>query len=69
MASIDTTRTASGISAGSIVAFITRGFATVAAWNDARITRKSLSKLSARELDDIGLTFADIDMIATRSSR
>ena len=69
MASIDTTRTASGVSAGSILAFINRGFDAISGWNDARITRKSLSKLSARELDDIGLTIADIDMIATRGSR
>ena len=69
MASIDTTRTATGISAGSIVAFVTRGFATVAAWNDARITRKSLSQLSARELDDIGLTYGDIDDVASGGLR
>jgi uncharacterized protein YjiS (DUF1127 family) len=44
-------------------------FSAVAAWNDARITRNSLSKLSARELDDIGLSFGDIDAIAKRSAR
>ena len=35
----------------------------VAAWNDARLTRKTLSQLSDRELDDIGLTRGDIDRI------
>ncbi len=29
-------------------------------WNDARVTRSALNKLSDRELDDIGLTRADI---------
>ncbi len=53
------TGTASGI-VSSIVA-------TVAAWNDARITRKALSKLSDRELDDIGLSRSDIDSIAARA--
>lgn len=33
-------------------------------WNDARLTRNMLSKLSDGELDDIGLTRADIDRVA-----
>ena len=37
--------------------------AAVSAWNDARVTRTSLSKLSNRELDDIGLCRGDIEMI------
>ena len=41
-------------------------FGSLSAWNDARVTRKALSKLSARELDDIGLTRADIDLISER---
>ncbi|MDG3042018.1 DUF1127 domain-containing protein [Roseicyclus marinus] len=36
----------------------------IAAWNDARITRKSLSALTDRELDDLGLVRGDIDDIA-----
>ena len=35
----------------------------VSAWNDARRTRNALSKLSAHELDDIGLALGDIDRI------
>lgn len=38
--------------------------ATIAAWNDARVTRKGLSSLSDRELDDLGLVRGDIDDIA-----
>lgn len=34
-------------------------------WNDARVTRKALSGLTDRELDDIGLTRGDIDGVAT----
>lgn len=37
---------------------------TFAAWNDARVTRTALSKLSDRELDDIGLCRGDIEDIA-----
>ena len=37
---------------------------TVAAWNDARVTRKGLSALTDRELDDLGLVRGDIDDIA-----
>ena len=33
------------------------------AWNDARVTRKALSKLSDRELDDIGLCRGDLELI------
>lgn len=69
MAAFDTTRPASGIAAGRVSSFFTNMFAAVAAWNDARITRNSLSKLTARELDDIGLTYGDIDAIAERSAR
>ncbi len=38
-------------------------FAGIAAWNDRRVTRRELSKLSDRELEDIGLCRADIDTI------
>lgn len=34
-----------------------------AGWNDARVTRNALGKLSDRELDDIGLCRGDIEMI------
>ncbi len=40
---------------------------TFAAWNDARVTRNALSRLSDRELDDIGLSRGDIDTIVTRA--
>lgn len=49
--------------------FFSNILGSLAAWNDARVTRKSLSKLSARELDDIGLHRGDIDEIAQRGSR
>ena len=35
-------------------------FARLISWNDQRVTVNELSKLSNRELDDIGLTRADI---------
>lgn len=67
MASIDTNRPAVGFSAGNAFVFVVRAFAAIAAWNDARVTRKSLSKLTARELNDIGLSAGDIEMIASRA--
>ena len=48
---ITTYRAINGVSA-MLIAF--------AAWNDARVTRNALGKLSDRELDDIGLCRADI---------
>ncbi|MGZ9811248.1 DUF1127 domain-containing protein [Pseudoroseicyclus sp. H15] len=41
----------------------------ITGWNDERLTRKSLSALTARELDDIGLCRGDIDTIARLGSR
>lgn len=37
---------------------------TLIEWNTRRQTAKALNKLTNRELDDIGLTRADIAMIA-----
>ena len=39
------------------------------AWNDARVTRKSLSTLSDHELDDLGLVRGDIEDIAKGTYR
>lgn len=33
-------------------------------WNDRRLTRNSLNRLSTRQLDDIGLVRGDIEEIA-----
>ncbi|MCU0803252.1 MAG: DUF1127 domain-containing protein [Rhodobacteraceae bacterium] len=38
-------------------------FVALKGWNDARMTRKALHKLSNRELDDIGLCRGDIETI------
>lgn len=38
-------------------------FGTLADWNDTRATRSALGKLTDRELDDIGLTRADIERV------
>ena len=36
---------------------------TLATWNDARLTRRALGRLSDRELDDIGLCRGDVEML------
>ena len=64
MASITNRPAGAGFSATSL---ITALVAKVAAWNDARVTRNSLSRLSDRELDDLGLVRSDIDAIAEGS--
>jgi uncharacterized protein YjiS (DUF1127 family) len=65
VSALDTPRSRTGSSlAGQISALFVSAYETVTAWNDARITRKSLSRLSDRELDDIGLTRADIDSVS-----
>lgn len=62
MAVIDTTR------AGDAPTFVFGGLSKLveaySAWKSARVTRKALSQLTDRELDDIGLSRADIETIA-----
>jgi uncharacterized protein YjiS (DUF1127 family) len=45
------------------VQFVTEVLANLATWNDGRITRNALGKLSDRELDDIGLCRGDLESI------
>jgi uncharacterized protein YjiS (DUF1127 family) len=63
MAAFDTSRPVAVLNAGRISSYFSEMVGTLATWNDARITRKALSKLSSRELEDIGLTYADLDSI------
>lgn len=44
--------------------FVSKMIDSVTAWNDARVTRNALARLSDRELNDIGLTRFDIDHLA-----
>ncbi|MFC3567890.1 DUF1127 domain-containing protein [Paracoccus sp. TOH] len=53
--------------AGGLGRIVARVTATVAGWNNARITRRELNLLTDRELDDIGLTRGDIERIARRA--
>ncbi|NIZ08940.1 DUF1127 domain-containing protein [Pseudooceanicola sp. HF7] len=50
----------------STASAVYRLIAAVADWNDARLTRKALSRLTDRELNDIGLVRGDIDSVARR---
>lgn len=57
MATFDIFRPTRPASSGS---FFSNLFGSVVSWNDRRVTIKMLSTLTARELDDIGLTRSDI---------
>lgn len=61
---VSDTASRSGGWPGRIIHGAARLFLAVVAWNDARMTRNALSQLTDRELDDIGLTRADIDRVA-----
>lgn len=65
MAAYETTRTAplGAISIFRFVQSLTEVTARFSAWNDARVTRKALAKLSDRDLEDIGLCRGDIELI------
>lgn len=64
MSAFETTRLNTGFSLLNLVSTLV---ASIASWNDARVTRNALSKLSDRELDDIGLCRGDIELIAARA--
>lgn len=71
MAAFETTRTApfGAISTFHAIQSVGAVFGKFAAWNDARVTRNALGKLSDRELDDIGLSRSDINMIGSLDRR
>ena len=61
MSTMELNRSVAGGGVGNVVANF---FSILSAWNDARVTRRELSRLSDRELDDIGLCRGDIERIA-----
>ncbi len=65
MTVIDNTRASHSAPAffGHIGQSIVAAFAMLSTWNDARMTRNSLSKLSDRQLEDIGMCRGDIDVM------
>ncbi|WP_317057244.1 DUF1127 domain-containing protein [Roseovarius rhodophyticola] len=63
MAVIDTTTVAGG-KGNALSRTVQNIIAQFNAWNDARITRSALARLSDRELEDIGISRAEIDTIA-----
>lgn len=67
MAAFDTTRTTYGsaTAVSKIGTYITAAIGAVVAWRDAKMTRKALSALTDRELEDIGLLRSDLDRIGS----
>lgn len=65
MAAIETSRPApfGAIATYRTITAFSAAVGVFKVWNDARITRKALFKLSDRELDDIGLCRGDIEML------
>lgn len=61
MSAIEMTRMAAGARSTGFFAGILSFLTT---WNDARVTRNSLSRLSDHELNDIGLCRGDIERVA-----
>lgn len=63
MATFETTRPApfGAETVYRIVSVAEAAFSALVDWNNRRITRNALSRLSERDLADIGLTLADVD--------
>lgn len=64
MSAIETNRSFAVGGTGSVVAW---ALALIGGWKDSRMTRRELSRLSDRELDDIGLCRGDIRRVARRA--
>ncbi len=60
MAVFETTRPMIGTAIGARIGAY---FAAIIDWNNQRVTRNALNKLSARELNDIGLNLGEVDRI------
>ncbi|MCJ8333586.1 MAG: DUF1127 domain-containing protein [Epibacterium sp.] len=62
MAAIETSRPAFGAPGltGRIGVLLAQAEAALSAWSDTRATRKALSGLTDRELNDIGLSRGDL---------
>jgi uncharacterized protein YjiS (DUF1127 family) len=56
---------ADGVFGRSLGFSISDVFARLVAWNDQRVTLKELSKLTDRELNDIGLSRSDIASVVS----
>lgn len=66
MAVLDFHRTSDRREAFFISRLVTSLVSSILAWNDTRRTEEALSRLSAHELDDIGISKADIVSMARR---
>lgn len=66
MTTFDTSHPTYGVAsiANRTSAKIGAAFSALAAWNDSRVTRKSLADLPDHVLEDIGMTRGDIDIVA-----
>jgi uncharacterized protein YjiS (DUF1127 family) len=68
MAAFETTRPAhvGTLLGGRLGKTISALLGALADWNDTRVTRNALARLSDRELDDIGLCRGDIETLSLR---
>lgn len=71
MAAFDIYRanTLTAAKSGLNLTWVSSTVASIIVWNDQRVTRNSLSSLSDRQLEDIGLNRGDIDEIAQSVAR
>ncbi|MEM9438659.1 MAG: DUF1127 domain-containing protein [Pseudomonadota bacterium] len=66
MAAFDTNRPFATAQAGGLANIFTRAFDALKSWNEARETRKALRQLNTHQLNDIGITSADIDLFVAK---
>lgn len=69
MAVITNTRSSDAMGAGTFSNVFASARNAFSTWNSIRMTRKSLSRLTNAELDDIGLCRGDIELVARGAQR
>jgi len=71
MATFETSRPApfGAVTVYRAIAAVSSFVEALVEWNNARATQKALSRLSALELNDIGLTRADVEAMTTGRAR
>ncbi|MEL6689067.1 MAG: DUF1127 domain-containing protein [Pseudomonadota bacterium] len=66
MAAFDTNRPIATASFGGLFSIFSAAYGAFVGWYDARATRRALKALNTRQLDDIGMVSADIDLFVAK---
>ena len=66
MAAFDTNRPIATANSGCLGSTFSAAYGAGVGWSEARATRRALKSLTTRQLDDIGMVSADIDLFVAK---